>query len=1198
MSKMISIEPGFQYSVNIAYDLNNDKKVSNFIPTRSSLTLLDDILSSVQIKSTDRARVLIGAYGKGKSHIMLVILSLLMKKDLSLFKKLMPKIEKDKIFYQKLVNYYESKDKILPVIISGSNTSLTQAFLLGLQRTLSDYDLLDIMPETNYKAAIAVIERWKKEFPDTYKKMKDLVEIPTDKFICNLENFDIEAYKLFENIYPKLTAGSQFNPFLGFDIVELYESVAIALKERGYTGLYVVYDEFSKYLESNILGASVSDTKMLQDFAEKCNRSGTNQLHIILISHKDIANYIDYLPKNKVDGWRGVSERFKHVHLNNNFVQTYEIISSVVNKDKSLWESFCLNHKKEFKGLDDRYHNHSIFLDDDIDMKKVFRMCYPLHPISMFILPRLSERVAQNERTLFTFLSANGVATLSSFLNKTGDKNFKLLTPDLIYDYFEPLFKKEAYISDLHQIYFLTSKILEKLKSGSLEDKIVKTIALIYILEQFERLKPTKDEIIGIYSIDYPLSEIENAINTLIDKEYVVYLKRSNNYLKLKESSGVDVKLQINNRKEKLKYEISTKEILNDNNFDKYVYPYRYNDEREMVRYFSFEFIEGKEVDKDIDWNVKRESIVADGVIYAIIPENQEQLEEINSYILETSKNAKDCIFIVPKKFKTIDDIVKEFEAVKVLRDESEGDKTLFDEYEVIYEDLREIINNYIGIYTRPEEYRANYYYEGECQEIRRKAQLTSLMSDICDSIFSKTPVINNEAINRDEPTSMAINSRNKIISALLRNNLEPNLGFSGGGQEVSIMRSTLVRTRILQSHDEIVQLNFDVEENLANVLKVIVDFIFEAKEKGEICFSELYSRLTLGKYGIGLRKGLIPIYIATVFHEYKQHIIIKDKIDEVPLSLDVLIQINADPSGFYLHYLEWNLEKEKFVAELENIYKDYVFDSEKILNSYDYIVFAMQRWYLSLPKYAREIRVLPNGEKISNDKLKFLNKLKKINGVYNFLFDELPNLLKGEGTIVQRISDIKYFYDNLLVDLKKYLILELKNIFYDKTSKVEMDKMSLTSIIKDWCDNLDKLVFEQLFADGTERCLKLFKNITNDENEFIEKIAKIATDLRLEDWTENNYKKFYDSILKYKETAEKFHKEEVKAVESVVDSYQITFVDKDGKSITKRFDKIETSNRGKLLYNAVTSQLEAMGQSISVQEKRQIIMNILKELC
>ena len=140
MSKMISVASGFQYSVNIGYDLNNDDKLKNFIPTKSSLALLEDILLSTAATSNERARVLIGAYGKGKSHIVLTILSMLMKKDQNLFVKTMPRIESDAKLDQLVKNYYESDNKMLPVIITGSNTSLTQAFLLALHRTLSEND--------------------------------------------------------------------------------------------------------------------------------------------------------------------------------------------------------------------------------------------------------------------------------------------------------------------------------------------------------------------------------------------------------------------------------------------------------------------------------------------------------------------------------------------------------------------------------------------------------------------------------------------------------------------------------------------------------------------------------------------------------------------------------------------------------------------------------------------------------------------------------------------------------------------------------------------------------------------------------------------------------------------------------------------------------------------------------------------------
>ena len=105
MSKMITVASGFQYSVNIGYDLNSDDKLKNFIPTKSALELMEDVLLSTNPTSNERARVLVGAYGKGKSHIVLTILAMLMKRDLELFKKAMPRIKGNPRLYQCIQNY-------------------------------------------------------------------------------------------------------------------------------------------------------------------------------------------------------------------------------------------------------------------------------------------------------------------------------------------------------------------------------------------------------------------------------------------------------------------------------------------------------------------------------------------------------------------------------------------------------------------------------------------------------------------------------------------------------------------------------------------------------------------------------------------------------------------------------------------------------------------------------------------------------------------------------------------------------------------------------------------------------------------------------------------------------------------------------------------------------------------------------------
>lgn len=1202
MNSMISVASGFQYSVNIGYDLNSDDKLQNFIPTKSALSFIGDIISSTSISSTNRSRVLIGAYGKGKSHIVLTTLAMLMKKDLSLFTKLMPKISENPALLQIVNNYYDSENKILPVVISGSNTSMTQAFLLALQRTLSDNGMLDIMPESNYKAAVSVINRWKAEFPDTYAQFRKSIDGSVSEFIERLDNFDIAAYEMFERIYPELTAGSVFNPFLGFDIVELYENVAIAIKQKGYSGLFVVYDEFSKYLEANITDASVSDVKMLQDFAEKCNRSGKTQLHLLLISHKEISNYIDKLPQQKVDGWRGVSERFTHIHLNNNFSQTYEIISSVIQKDSQKWSEFCDKHQKDFSSLMQRYEKHTLFVDAAGEMATAIYGCYPLHPVSTFILPRLSEKVAQNERTLFTFLSADGASTLSAFVRSATDNRFNLLTPDLIYDYFEPLFKKEAYASGIHTNYVLTSAILAKILPDSLESKIVKTISLIYILEQYERIAPTVEEIVGIYSTAFKVDDIQSAIDNLIEQEYVVYLKRSNGFLRLKKTSGVDVKQKISDLVQTQSARVTVKEALNASNFDNYMYPSRYNDEHEMTRFFAFEFIDAKEVGDETNWNVKSAGIQSDGVIYAIIPASEEDIPAITESIIRTSAGSERSIFIIPKHFREIESVVREFLAVNTLKEKSSDDPVLFEEYEVIYEDLHEIIKAFMNAYTHPEEGKSVYLHNGQFIEIRRKAALTELMSRICDTVYSMTPVINNEAVNRNDITNIAANSRNKIIAGLLRNELEAGLGLSGTGQEVSIMRSTLIRTGILEDNNGMPQLNLHTgDESLDNLLLTIENFIIGARHEEKVSFEQLYDLLCSAENHIGLRLGLVPIYLAVVLHEYKQRVVIMDKRGQIPLTVDALIQINAEPSQYSLAYVEWNQDKEEYLNTLANAFADFVIEAETRNNTYEYVANAMKRWYMALPKYSKDCKRDATGNKIHKRYLDMIALLRQNVSGYELLFKRIPEVLGFQGDFNAGVADTvvaaKNCYDALLTLLKETLIKETKAVFVIKGMESQIHNMSLASVGVEWCETLDKHVFEQMFTNGAEKCLELLKNPTNDESALVARLAKLCTDLRIEDWASDTLAKYIDTLRSYRKTAEEFHAEIEETDSALTSNYQITYIDNNGVAVTKRFDRVEYSNRGKLLMNQVRSALDAMGRSISEQEKRQVLMEVLKQL-
>lgn len=155
MAKMISVATGFQSSVNIAYDMNDDSKLKNYIPTKSALSLLEDILLSTAQNSTDRARILIGAYGKGKSHIVLALIYILEH-----FEKIKPTLDELTGIY----SYYGAD-----AVIGGKKINKEdRAFLQEMRKNAGSYDLVfHVLPK------IYGVEEVNEELADKIRTTKE-----------------------------------------------------------------------------------------------------------------------------------------------------------------------------------------------------------------------------------------------------------------------------------------------------------------------------------------------------------------------------------------------------------------------------------------------------------------------------------------------------------------------------------------------------------------------------------------------------------------------------------------------------------------------------------------------------------------------------------------------------------------------------------------------------------------------------------------------------------------------------------------------------------------------------------------------------------------------------------------------------------------------------------------------------------------
>jgi ABC-type phosphate transport system ATPase subunit len=79
LSEFVGFNSEFRNAINLDLNLNHKEKLQSYIPTKSSVDILKRYLLSI-INNQMHASMLIGPYGKGKSHLLLYRWMVRMKK--------------------------------------------------------------------------------------------------------------------------------------------------------------------------------------------------------------------------------------------------------------------------------------------------------------------------------------------------------------------------------------------------------------------------------------------------------------------------------------------------------------------------------------------------------------------------------------------------------------------------------------------------------------------------------------------------------------------------------------------------------------------------------------------------------------------------------------------------------------------------------------------------------------------------------------------------------------------------------------------------------------------------------------------------------------------------------------------------------------------------------------------------------------
>lgn len=1191
-SELIEVNEGFQASVNLEYDLNKISKVRSYIPTEQSVRVLGAFLRSYyyNTESQNRATVLIGPYGRGKSHLLLVLsalTSLDLRTSTAAEQKQARQIQYELCEKITLVDrevgalaksIVDSDIRTLPVIINSNSTDINQSFLIAINEALRNANLQHLLPNTYFDSALSVIEKWKNSFPEAYKKLGVELKkskIGIDDFCISLKQFNQKAYALFCKCYPRIAAGTEFNPLTNMDVVKLYLAVANALCEQtAYRGITVIFDEFSKFLEANLDKSKMLNFKIIQDMAEAATRSGSSQLHFTCITHKDILDY------SSSDSFKTVEGRFRKLRFVASSEQSYELIANAIIK-KAPFEQFKRANKDNFNFVAAASAITNVFTDlsEEAYQQKLVYGCYPLTPISAFALLHVSELVGQNERTLFTFLAQDDQYTLQSFIAHE-NRDFAVITIDYIYGYFEELFKKEVFNASVHSVWAKTDSALRQV-SDRIQRKILKAIAVINIIGD-ERLKPTPTHIKSVLLLDD--LKFDLAIKQLL-KFHILSQRDSSEYVLLT-ANGVDVQKSVDSYVKTHLPRISECLVLEKACELGYVLPREYNDKYGMTRCFRSIYMDAAEF---VQYKNARQLLTKypyDGLIIYIVC-LKDDLQERVAKKLQSFAQTPQIVVCMSRLPFSHNLLLKQYEAAGQLlsKNESNGDPHFVEELEVYREDLQRRIQTAVyAMYSATSEHSFFLNCDGELS-VSRQVELNQEISRICSQCYYLTPVVNNEMVNKRVLNTQNTKARDLVVDWILRHAEDTSIPcMDGFGPEVSIFKSAFRHTGL-----DIASKVNDAGMNAA--LEKIAEFIAGC-ETSKQNFQNLYQILCNAPFG--MRKGIIPLYIAYVLRQYKESIVLYYNGKEVELSAAAISHLNDNPESYQILIETGVGDRNKFLDALQDMFKQYADRKTPSLNRIYSIVKSMQNWIRSLPEYTKKFRsYIENGEAKTTDaavdSIRFELMKFEINSRELLFSIWISKLSKSEdlSECLAEIARVKGFLDEHLPRCRAELIKKLTAIFMPGYQG------GLSHSVIAWYKRLPDSTKQHVFDANANALLSTASAISAyDDEKLLDDLVSIFTSIAIEDWNDATADVFIkgisDAISRINEYVE---------MKSDVEQDGRLTVSVDGILVEKTFATDAITPLGKTAFNNLKSVFEEYNDALEPDEQLAILAKLIGEI-
>lgn len=650
-------------------------------------------------------------------------------------------------------------------------------------------------------------------------------------------------------------------------VVSALQMATESAREAGHTGVLLIIDELGKLFEYSARYPQKGDVFVLQELAEHAARSNDFPTILVGLLHQSFEEYGHHLDIGTRREWAKIQGRFGDVAFLEPAEQVIKMVAEAIR-----WKT--AERPRGFNAHVSRVVTAAAALGVAppgmplADFEATALAAYPLHPLTLIALPYLFRRFAQNERSLFSYLSSMEPYGFQEIV-KT-----RLLTSSAppfvrlsdLFDYFTSNFGVGLYRQPHALRWLEATDVLERHDElGQVNRDVVKTIGVLNALGQFCHLTASSG-LISLALQDSGSSDeaLQRALSELKESSVLTYRNYNHTY-RIWEGSDVDIEERIAEGERKVQRALGLADSVRGGLASRPMVARRHSFETGALRSFEVIYVDSPQ---QLDTVIASKATL-DGKIVVCLAESTTFAEQFQVRTSSAHDN-KNVLFAIPQQIGELRGAVTELGALRWVWEntpELRDDRVARREVSLrITEAEQLLLRNLNGLVDpRPEPVGSGclWFYTGKQESVRTSADVSQLLSTVCDQIYSESPKIRNELIVRRSLSSAAAAARRNLVQAMLDHAKEPMLGIEGYPPERSMYESVLAATGLyrVQENGEwgFAAPTRSPKHNLLPCWKHLTDLVFN-RQPEPLPLTALFGELARPPYGV--LDGLQPVLL------------------------------------------------------------------------------------------------------------------------------------------------------------------------------------------------------------------------------------------------------------------------------------------------------------------------------------------------